>query len=134
MSYLELLQLAAPEAIVVVTALVVLTIGLVTGRRPAGATVSVAGPSGAGDTPRAFAGDTPASTAGICALVAALGLAVAAAAIVRLPAHAMLFHGMLVISPLNSLFKIICLVLAFFTVLLVRERAALCPTQANISP
>ena len=33
MSYLELLKLAAPEAIVLVAALVVLTIGLVTGRR-----------------------------------------------------------------------------------------------------
>ncbi len=111
MSYLELLQLAAPEAIVVVTALVVLTVGLVTGvgmeRRPCRSQARVRHP--------------PASAPGICALVAALGLAVAAAAIVRLPAHAMLFHGMLVISPLNSLFQIICLVLAFFTVLLVRS-------------
>ncbi|HEX4666758.1 MAG TPA: NADH-quinone oxidoreductase subunit N [Chthoniobacterales bacterium] len=113
MSYLELLKLAAPEAIVVLTALMVLTIGLVTGRRQAGATVSVAGP------PRVAR--PPDSTPGICALVAALGLAVAAGAIVRLPGHAMLFHGMLVISPLNSLFQIICLVLAFFTVLLVRS-------------
>ena len=31
MSYLELLKLAAPEAIIIVTALVVLTIGLVIG-------------------------------------------------------------------------------------------------------
>src|ERR1700752_403284 len=32
----------------------------------------------------------------------------------------MLFHGMLVINPLTSLFKIICLTLAFFTVILAR--------------
>ena len=38
----------------------------------------------------------------------------------RLPAHATLFHGMLVISPLNSLFQVICLVLAFFTIILAR--------------
>ncbi len=108
MSYLELLQLAAPEAILVVTALVVLTIGLVTGRGLAG------------DPPVG----RPASLA-LCSLVAALGLAIAAAVVVRLPAHAMLFHGMLVISPLNSLAKLICLVLAFFSVLLVRGERSL---------
>ena len=120
MSYLELLKLAAPEAIVVVTALVVLTIGLLTGRRNAGATVSVAG--NAARVRRNCGRHARRSTgfAGLCALVAALGLAIAAAVIVRLPAHAILFHGMLVVSPLNSLFQIICLVLAFFTVLLVR--------------
>ncbi len=104
MSYLELLRLAAPEAVLVVTALVVLTIGLVTGRR------SVA--------------PAPASLA-LCSLVAALGLVVAAAVIVRLPEEAMLFQGMLVVSPLNSLFQIICLVMAFFTVLLVRGERSL---------
>ncbi len=125
MSYLELLQLAAPEAILVVAALIVLTIGLLTGRRPSEATVSVAGNAGAA---KRFAGDTPASTPAslaVCSLVAALGLAIAAAVIVRLPAHATLFHGMLVISPLNSLFQIICLVLAFWTVLLVRGERCL---------
>ncbi len=127
MSYLELLQLAAPEAISVVTALVVLTIGLVGGRRNVGATVSVAGRPDADDTARGPAGDTPAATASLalCSLVAAFGLAVAAFAVLRLPPHAILFHGMLVVSPLNSLFKIICLVLAFFTVLLVRGESAL---------
>ena len=39
--------------------------------------------------------------------------------------NATLFRGMLVISPLNSLFKIICLALAFFTILL---------TQAGHTP
>ncbi|MEO8045096.1 MAG: NADH-quinone oxidoreductase subunit N [Spartobacteria bacterium] len=129
MNYLELLKLAAPEAIVVLTALVVLTIGLVTGRRNVGATVSVAGrpdkPGLAGDTPAA----TPASLA-LSSLAAAFGLALAAAAVVRLPAHAMLFQGMLVVSPLNSFFQVICLVLAFFTVLLVRSERPL-PNQGE---
>ncbi len=105
MSYLELLHLAAPEAIIVLTALVVLAIGLVTGRgKAAGA---------------------PASTLAVCSFVAALGLAIAAVTIVRLPPHAMLFHGMLVISPLNSLFQAIILMLAFFTLLLVRNEHSL---------
>src|SRR5437870_5021368 len=37
-----------------------------------------------------------------------------------LPKQATLFHGMLVITPLTSLFKIICLALALFTVILAR--------------
>src|ERR1700680_793768 len=90
MSYLELLKLAAPEAIVVVTALVVLTIGLTTAR------ALVLGP-----------------------IVAVLGAALAIGAILIMPAHANSFGGMLVISPLNSLFKIICLALAIATIPLV---------------
>src|SRR6266568_1957120 len=110
MSYLDLLKLAAPEAIVTLTALVVLVIGLATSRGTAVAGVSPAMPQ------RAAAG-TAASTA-FCALVAALGLVIAIQAVLMLPAHANLFHGMLVTSPLNSLFQIVCLVLAFFTILL----------------
>ncbi|CAN5605373.1 NADH-quinone oxidoreductase subunit N [soil metagenome] len=92
MNYLELLQLASPEAIVVLTVLVVLTIGLA---RP-----------GAGDAASA---------------VAVLGLVLAAGAVAFvLPNEAFLANGMLVVSPLNSLFKIICLVLAVFTVVLAR--------------
>ncbi|MGH8093873.1 MAG: NADH-quinone oxidoreductase subunit N [Chthoniobacterales bacterium] len=104
-SYLELLHLAAPEAIIVLTALIVLTIGLV--------------------TRRGKAADAPASTLTVCLFVAALGLAIAAAMIVGLPLHATLFHGMLVISRFNSLFKAIILVLAFFTLLLVRAEHSL---------
>ncbi|HWY50901.1 MAG TPA: NADH-quinone oxidoreductase subunit N [Chthoniobacterales bacterium] len=96
MSYLELLRLAAPEAIVVVTALVVLTIGLTTAR------ALVLGP-----------------------IVAVLGIAVAIGAILMLPVHANLFGGMLVISPLNSLFKIICLALTIATVPLVSSEKSL---------
>ena len=110
MSYLDLLKLAAPEAIVTLTALVVLVIGLTTSRGTVVAGVSAA-------MPQPAAAGTAAAT-GFCTLVAALGLIIAIEAIVLLPSHANLFHGMLVISPLNSLFQIVCLVLAFFTVLL----------------
>ena len=111
MSYLELLKLASPEAIVTLTALIVLAIGVATGRRTVVAGVSP------GKPPQSAAGKAAASTV-TCTLVAALGLIVAIAAIVTLPSSADLFRGMLVISPLNSLFEIVCLVLAFFTILL----------------
>src|SRR5438874_2960110 len=102
MSYLELLKLASPEAIVALTALVVLAIGVATGRGTVVAGVSPA-------KPQERAAGTAAATV-ICILVAAVGLIVAIAAIVMLPPNADLFRGMLVISPLNSLFEIICLV------------------------
>jgi NADH-quinone oxidoreductase subunit N len=95
MSYLELLKLASPEVIVVITALAVLAIGLAIER------ASV-----------------------LCSSVAALGLVVAVGAVLMLPHNATLFGGMLVITPLNSLFKIICITLAFFTVLLARADRA----------
>ena len=110
MSYLELLKLAAPETIVVLTALVVLAIGLTKGGATLAAAVSTA-------IPKTKAGDTPATTA-ICSAVAALGIVIAIGAVLMLPKNATLFAGMLVISPLNSLFKIICLALALATVLL----------------
>jgi NADH-quinone oxidoreductase subunit N len=116
MSYLELLKLAASEAVVVVTVLVVLAIGLAMGRKAGGSSA----PSG---DATANAAETAASTA--CSLVAALGLTAAIGAVLMLPQHATLFGGMLVISPLNSLFKIICLVLAFATVLLVPSQKSL---------
>jgi len=97
MSYLELLKLAAPEAIVAVTALAVLAIGLASTR-----------------------------AAALCSAAAALGIALAIGALLMLPQHAMLFHGMLTITPLTTLFKIICLALAFFTVIIARgDRASL---------
>jgi NADH-quinone oxidoreductase subunit N len=89
MSYLDLLKLVSPEVVVVVTALIVLSIGL--------------------------AGEGAAT---VCSFVAALGLLIAIGAVSMLPPDAVLFGGMLVISPLTSIFKIICVVLAFFTVLL----------------
>jgi NADH-quinone oxidoreductase subunit N len=54
-----------------------------------------------------------------------LGLAIAIAAVLMLPRSASLFGGMLVITPLTSLFKVICLGLAFFTVCLVRSEKSL---------
>ena len=89
MSYLDLLRLASPEVVVVLTALIVLSIGLLTTRAPT-----------------------------ICSVVAGFGLVTAIFAVSMLPSNAVLFGGMLLISPLTSLFKIICIVLAFFTVLL----------------
>ena len=101
MSYLELLKLASPEAVVVLTALVVLSIGLLA-RRPAAA----------------------------CGFAAALGILIAIGAVLLLPRNATLFGGMLVITPLNSFFKIICLALAFFTVLFAQaERASQHPGE-----
>src|SRR5207247_1365001 len=92
MIYLHLLKLASPEAIIAVTALAVLGIGLASTR-----------------------------ASGICSFAATLGLALAIGAVIILPQQATLLHGMLVITPLTSLFKIICLALAFFTVLLARS-------------
>jgi NADH-quinone oxidoreductase subunit N len=116
MSYLELLKLASPETIVVITALAVLAIGLMTGRAKSTATVSTAKPAErANDTSTAL---------GICSAVAALGFAVAIAAVLMLPRNTTLFGGMLVITPLTSLFKIICIALAFFTVLLTTSEKA----------
>ncbi len=92
MSYLDLLKLAAPEAIVVVTALVVLTVGLARARSEA-----------------------------VCSAIAAVGLVAAAVAILLLPEQAVFGGGMLVVSPLTSLFQLICVALAFFTVLLAQN-------------
>jgi NADH-quinone oxidoreductase subunit N len=96
MSYLDLLKFALPEAIVVVTALAVLAIGLASKRR-----------------------------AGLCSGIAAAGLLFAAAAAIMLPQSANLFHGMLVVTPLTTLFKVICLVLALCTVVLARSDPSL---------
>jgi len=114
MSYLELLKLASPEIVIVITALVVLAIGLVTGHAKSSATISTAKPAHA---------LSHASTAtGICSVVAALGLAIAIGAILVLPQSTTLFGGMLVITPLTRLFKIICIASAFFTVLLITSQ------------
>src|SRR5947209_16348791 len=92
MSYLELLMLGAPEAILVLAIVGVLGIGLAQPRSPA-----------------------------LCSLIALLGLASSGIAIFFLPKTATLFSGMVVISPLNSFFKIICLGLAAFAVYLAQN-------------
>ena len=117
MSYLELLKLASPEGVVVISALVVLAIGLASSRGTAVTGVSPAKP------PTRAPGASAAT--GWCSLVAGFGVVIAIAAVLMLPRNASLFGGMLMISPLTSLFKIICLVLAFFTVCLVRSEKSL---------
>jgi NADH-quinone oxidoreductase subunit N len=92
MNYFDLLRLAAPEVVLVVTVLIVLALGLATTRASA-----------------------------LCSGVAAAGLLFASSAVLMLPAQATLFNGMLTITPLISLFKVICLALAFFTVILARQ-------------
>src|SRR3954467_3041431 len=92
MNYYELLRLGAPEAILVGATLVVLALGLLKVR-----------------------------AAGLCCGVAAAGILFSASSVLLLPAHASLFNGMLAITPLSSLFKIICLALAFFTAVLARH-------------
>jgi NADH-quinone oxidoreductase subunit N len=95
MSYLQLLKVASPEAIVVLTTLFVLSISL-TMKRAASA----------------------------CVFVAAFGLVTAIAAVLILPRNERLFGGMLVVSPLTSLFKIVCIALALFTILLTEAEKA----------
>jgi NADH-quinone oxidoreductase subunit N len=95
MSYLELLKLTSPEAVIVLTALAVLSISLVAKR-----------------------------AAAACAFVAALGIVIAIVVVLLLPRNETLFSGMLVISPLASLFKVICLALAFCTILLTQAEKA----------
>ena len=95
MSYFELLKFASPEGVVVLTALGVLSVSLVSKRATAA-----------------------------CAFVAVLGLVIAIIAVTFLPRNETLFDGMLVISPLTSLFKIICLALTFFTILLAQAQKA----------
>lgn len=91
MSYLDLLKFGLPEAILTITVLAVLGVGL--GRR---------NQHGAG-----------------AGFVAVLGLfATAGALTLLLPAQGTLGQGMLVLSPLNILFKLICVLLALFTVML----------------
>jgi NADH-quinone oxidoreductase subunit N len=92
MNYVELLRLAAPEAVLVVTALLVLALGLLSER-----------------------------ASGLCSGVAAAGLLFASSAVLMLPTQASLFNGMLVVTPLVALFKVVCLALAFFTVILARQ-------------
>src|SRR3954467_1382911 len=91
MSYLNLLRLAMPEIVITATALIVLAVGLTNSRS---------------------------SASRLCQLVAAIGLAIAVGVILTLPQNAGIGAGMLVISPLSSLFKIICIALALFTVIL----------------
>src|SRR5437588_843138 len=113
-SYLELLKFASPETIVVITALAVLAVGLGTGRVRSTTTVST--------VQRTRSASNSATAMRICSAVAGLGLAIAAGVVLQLPQGTTLFGGMLVITPFTSLFKIICIALALFTVLLIASQ------------
>src|SRR5438105_1738300 len=95
MNYLELLKLAAPETIVVVTALVVLAADLV-----------------------ALRGLELRFRLLIGALISCVGCAAGIGWMLVLPDHANFLEGMLVIDPLTLLVKMAVLVLAIFTILI----------------
>ncbi len=95
MNYLELLKLAAPEAIVVGTAFIILALSLA--HRPAEA---------------------------LSSFVGLAGLALAAGAVMT-SRPGTIPGGMLVVSPLNSLFKIISLGLGFLAILLANSEKSL---------
>lgn len=96
MSYLELLRLVAPETALVITALVVL-----------GCSVARQGKSN------------------VSAPIAITGSIITAVLVTMLPARATLFNGMIVITPLTTLFKLICLLLALFAVFLAARETVL---------
>ena len=98
MNYLELLRLALPETLVLVTALVVLAADLLTMR----------------DLPLRF-------RLLIGALISCVGCVAAIAWMLIMPQHANFLHGMLVVDPMTQLVKIAVLVLAIFTLLLSTE-------------
>lgn len=95
MSYLQLLKLAAPETIVVATALVVLAADL-------------AGMRGLELRFRLT----------ISAMISCVGCALAIAWMLALPQHANFLEGMLVVDPLTRFLKVALLVLTIFTLLL----------------
>jgi NADH-quinone oxidoreductase subunit N len=94
-SYLELLKLAAPETIVVITALAVLAVDLIALREL--------------ETSTRFA---------IGGMIASVGCAAAIAWMLVLPEHADASGGMLVVDPLTQFVKIALLALTIFTVLI----------------
>ena len=94
-SYLELLKLAAPEAILVLTALVVLAADLLALR-------------GLERRIRLLVG----------AMIACVGCAVAIAWMLALPDHATVLEGMLVVNPLTQFVKVALLTLTIFTLLI----------------
>ena len=95
MSYSELLKLAAPETILVVTTLVVLAADLIAMRDlELRIRLTIGG------------------------MIAAVGCVVAAAWMLLLPEHADLLQGMFVVDPLTRLVKVALLAMTVFTILL----------------
>ena len=95
MNYLELLKLAAPETIIVLTALAVLAIDLTSMRGM--------------ETRLRFV---------IGGMVACVGCAAAIVWMLVLPEHVNALGGMLVVDPLTQLVKVCVLALTIFTVLI----------------
>jgi NADH-quinone oxidoreductase subunit N len=95
LNYLELLQLAAPETIVVLTALAVLAIDLTS--------------MGSLETRVRFT---------VGGMIAVVGCAAAILWTLVIPAQADALHGMLVVSPMTQLVKLCLLGLTIFTVLI----------------
>jgi NADH-quinone oxidoreductase subunit N len=95
MSYLDLLKLAAPETVVVLTALIVLTVDLISTR----------------DLDRRFRFI-------IGGMLASIGCAAAIALLLFIPQHTTALNGMFVADPLTAFVKIALLALTIFTVLL----------------
>ena len=98
MNYPELLKLAAPETIVVLTALAVLAVDLTSMRGL--------------DARLRFT---------IGGMLASVGCAAAIAWMLVMPAHANALEGMLVVDPLTQLVKVALLALTIFTVLISLE-------------
>ena len=96
MNYLTLLKLATPEVLITLTALIVLGVHIVLSNRGQ-------------------------ATRTACTVAAALGIAVTILALVLLPQYGTLANEMLAADPLSRLFKILCLVMALLTVLLVHD-------------
>src|SRR5207249_10959030 len=96
MSYFELLKLASPETIVVITALAVLAIGLVTGHATSRVTVSTM-KSAQNTKDTSFAMRT-------CSAIAALALVIAIGTVLILPRNATLLRGLRAITPPTSLY------------------------------
>src|SRR6266851_5425964 len=94
-NYSELLKVAAPETIVVITALAVLGVDLLT-----------------------MSGVELPARRTIGALICCVGCAAAVAWMLVMPENANFMHGMLVADPLTRLVKIALLALAVFTILL----------------
>src|SRR5437867_12475689 len=95
-SYLELLKLASPETIVVITALAVLAVGLGTGRVRSPTTVS--------KVQRARSARTSDTAMRICSAVAALGHPIAGPVVLQLPYGPPLLGPVSVLTPRTTLF------------------------------
>lgn len=103
MNYLDILKLALPETVITLTALLTLAAHVVR--------------SHPGRNTQAIP-----DTRHLCSAIAAVGLILAGFAVNNLPAHDHAFGAMMVVDPLSNLFKLVCIALSFFTILLARNQ------------